>query len=35
MVANKMPAVKKAIFKEKLTKRGSISLSDYYAKARI
>ena len=35
MIASKMPVVKKAISKEKLTKRGLISLSDYYAKVHI
>lgn len=35
MLASKMPAVKKAITKEKLTKRGLISPSDYYAKVHI
>ena len=30
MVVSKMPAVTKAISKEKLTKRGLVSLSDYY-----
>ncbi len=32
MVVSKMPAVKKAISKEKLTKRGLVSLSEYYLK---
>ncbi len=32
MVVSKMPAVTKAISKEKLTKRGLVSLSDYYLK---
>ncbi len=32
MVVSKIPAVKKAISKEKLTKRGLVSLSDYYLK---
>jgi hypothetical protein len=30
-----LPAIKKAISKEKLTKRGLISLTDYYAEKRI
>ena len=35
MVVSNHPAVKKAISKEKLTKRGLISLSDYYQKVHI
>ncbi len=34
IIISKHPAVKKAISKEKLTKRGLISLSDYYAEHR-
>ncbi len=35
MIISNHPAVKKAISKEKLTKRGLISLSDYYLKVHI
>ena len=35
MVVSKMPAIKKAISKEKLTKRGLVSIFDYYQKAHI
>ena len=35
MVVSNHPAVKKAISKEKLTKRGLISLSDYYQRVHI
>ena len=35
MVVAHNPTIKQAITKEKLTKRGLISLSDYYAKVHI
>lgn len=35
MVVSKMPAIKKAISKEKLTKRGLVSVFDYYQKVHI
>ena len=35
MIISNHPAVKKAISKEKLTKRGLVSLSDYYLKVHI
>ena len=35
LVVSKMPAIKKAISKEKLTKRGLVSIFDYYQKVHI
>jgi group II intron reverse transcriptase/maturase len=35
MIASILPAIKKAISKEKLTKRGLVSLTDYYAEKRV
>ena len=35
MVVTHNPTIKQAITKDRLTKRGLISLSDYYAKAHI
>lgn len=35
LVVSKMPAIKKAISKEKLTKRGLVSVFDYYQKVHI